>query len=98
LWSNDLQKKKGSIPALRILDSFNDDISTSIIVSESTFYEVANALRYKPDFRNEDVQHCVSYLLQLELEVKTLDNALLKESAKIGSDGQVTFYDAVPGA
>jgi len=88
-------KEDGSPAALRILDSFTNS-SLSVMISALTFYELANALTFKPDFSNEDVERCVSHLLQLELEVKELDDALLKESAKIAFEGKVTFYDAVP--
>ena len=74
-------KEEGSPTALRILDSFTNG-SLSVIISTLTFYELANALTFKPDFSNEDVEQCVSHLLQLELEVKQLDEALLKESAR----------------
>ncbi len=88
-------KEEGSLSALEILDSFIDE-SLPITVSELMFYEVANALRYKPDFSREEVQDCISHLLQLELEVRELDEALISESARIAFDGEVTFYDAVP--
>jgi predicted nucleic acid-binding protein len=88
-------KEERSDEAIRILDSLTD-ASLPIAVSELTFYEVANALRYKPGFSTEDVRHCISCLLQLELEVRKLDEALLGEAAKIAFDGNVTFYDAVP--
>ena len=66
------------------------------MLSEVSFYEVANALRYKPDFSDEDVQECISRLLKLELEVVKLSEILLRETTKIAFDGQVTFYDAIP--
>ena len=70
--------------------------SLTVKVSALAFYEPANALTFKPDFSNEDVERCVSHLLELELKVRELDNVLLKESAKISLDGKVTFYDAIP--
>lgn len=88
-------KEEGSDKALDILDSFTEG-TFSVVISELTFYEVANALRYKPDFSNEAVRRCVSSLLQLELEVRKLDDILLSETAKIAFGGGVTFYDAVP--
>jgi predicted nucleic acid-binding protein len=88
-------KEEGSQSAVRILDSFNDE-SLSIIISDLTFHELANALRYKPDFSPNDVKRCVSQLLELELEVRRLDDELLSESISISFDGGVSFYDAVP--
>ena len=88
-------KEEGSPSAIRILDSFTNG-SLNLTISALTFYEVANSLTFKPDFSNVDVERCVSHLLQLELEVRELDNALLKESTKIAFDGKVTFYDAIP--
>jgi len=90
-------KEEGSSSATRILDSFANG-SLQVAVSALTFYEAANALRYKRDFSSEDVQRCISYLLEMELDVRGLDVGLLVESLRIAFDGNVTFYDAVPAA
>ncbi len=88
-------KEEGSASALRILDSFANN-SLLVTISELTFYETANALRYKPDFSSEDVKRCVSYLMDLELDVRPLHEKLVGEATKVAFDGKVTFYDAVP--
>lgn len=88
-------KEEDSLLALGLLDSFTDG-SLSIIVSELTFCEVANALRYKPDFSSEYLNRCVSHLLELEFEVRKFDVTLLHETSRIAFEGGVTFYDAVP--
>jgi len=91
-------KEEGSSSALKLLDSFTEAGSLEITISELAFYEVANALRYKPGFSSEDVERCISNLLELELDVKKLDGPLLLESAEAAFVGKVTFYDAVPAA
>lgn len=88
-------KEEGSLQALGLLDSFTDG-SLAILASELTFYEVANALRYKPDFSSEDLNRCVTHLLGLEFEMRKFDDTLLHETARIAFDGGVTFYNAVP--
>lgn len=88
-------KEEGSSSALEILDKLTEG-SLLVVISDLTLYEVANALRYKPDFSSEEVKHCISSLLELELEVRELDEKLLSEIAEIAFDGEVTFYDAVP--
>ena len=90
-------KEEGSLLALELLDSFTDG-SLAILASELTFYEVSNALRYKPDFSSEEINRCVSHLLGLQFEIKKFDNTLLRETSRIAFDGGVTFYDAVPVA
>lgn len=90
-------KEEGSLLALGLLDSFTDG-SLAILVSELTLYEVANALRYKPDFSTEELKRCVSQLLELQFEIRKFDIALLNETARIAFEGGVTFYDAVPVA
>lgn len=87
----------GSERSISYLDSFTRG-SLSIVVSELAFYEVANALRYNPDFTFMDVRSSVEHLLNLKLDVKSLDTELVKESAQIAFDCNVTFYDAVPVA
>ena len=85
----------GSEKSISYLDSFIKG-SLSIAVSELVFYEVANALRYNPDFTSSDVKSSVEHLLNLKLDAKSLNAKLVKESAEIAFDCNVTFYDAVP--
>ena len=85
----------GSEKSISYLDSFIKG-SLSIAVSELVFYEVANALRYNPDFTPSDVKSSVEHLLNLKLDAKSLNAKLVKESAEIAFDCNVTFYDAVP--
>ncbi|MBI2125737.1 MAG: type II toxin-antitoxin system VapC family toxin [Thaumarchaeota archaeon] len=87
----------GSEKSISYLDSFIKG-SLSIAVSELVFYEVANALRYNPAFTSSDVKSSVEHLLNLKLDAKSLNAKLVKESAEIAFDCNVTFYDAVPVA
>jgi predicted nucleic acid-binding protein len=88
-------REEKSQNAVQLLDSFVNG-SLSIIVSDLAFYEVANALVFKPDFSREDMEGCISRLIDLDLETVKLDEILLGESSRIAFVGRVTFYDAVP--
>lgn len=90
-------REDGSEEATELMSSFVSG-SLSILVSGLVLYEVANALRYKPDFTGKDVEHSIEQLLRLELDVRNLSPDLVKESTKIAFDGDVTFYDALPVA
>ena len=83
--------------ALRIRDAFvRGDVE--LFISSLAFYEVTNALRYKPDFDEHKLKRAVDSLFMLHLNVVEVNSDLLKRSAEIAYDGNVTIYDAVPVA
>ncbi len=69
-----------------------------LIVTPLLFCEVANALRYKPDFDAKKLKEAIDALLDLQMEVEEISRGLLKRSAEIAFDTGVTIYDAVPVA
>ena len=87
----------GSEKSVSYLDSFVKG-SLSIVVTELVFYEVANALRYSPDFTPTEVKSSIDHLLNLKLDAKSLSAKLAEDSAEIAFNCNVTFYDAVPVA
>jgi predicted nucleic acid-binding protein len=68
---------------------------TSMLVSSSlVLYEVCNALRFNPNFREEDVSGAAANLLKLELEL--VDFSEVFESAVgLAFSQDITIYDAV---
>ena len=83
--------------ALRLRDSYTQG-SLKLTVSEVLIAEVANALRYKPDYDTEKLRKAVVSLLGLRLNIAHLSEPIVIRTVEIAYEGKVTFYDALPVA
>ena len=83
--------------ALRILDAYING-SLDLLVSHLLFYEVINALRYKPDFTIENLKRAIEALFKLHVKIIGLDEKTMMLSAEIALEDDVTIYDAIPVA
>ena len=83
--------------ALRLRDSYTQG-SLELAISEVLIAEVANALRYKPDYDAEKLREALASLLGLHLNIVRLSKAVVARTVEIAYDGKVTFYDALPVA
>ena len=83
--------------ALKLRDSHVQG-SLELTVSEVLIAEVANALRYKPDYDTEKLRKALTSLLGLHLNIMHLSEAILARTVEISYEGKVTFYDALPVA
>jgi predicted nucleic acid-binding protein len=83
--------------ALRLRDLYTQG-SLKLTVSEVLIAEVANALRYKPDYDTEKLRKAVNSLLSLRLNITHLSEPVVTRTVEIAYEGKVTFYDALPVA
>jgi predicted nucleic acid-binding protein len=83
--------------ALRLRDSYTQG-TLNLSVTEILITEVANALRYKPDYNPEKLTTALSSLLSLHMKIVHLDGGIMSRTTEIAYDGKVTFYDALPVA
>ncbi len=83
--------------ALRLRDSYVQG-SMELTVSEVLIAEVANALRYKPDYDSEKLREALVSLLGLHLNIMHLSETVVTRTIEIAFEGKVTFYDALPVA
>jgi len=60
--------------------------------------EVANALRYKPDYDTGRFTDAIDHLFRLHLIENPIDLELLSRSGEIAYKCDVTIYDAIPVA
>ena len=81
--------------ALKLRDSYTQG-SLKLTVSEILIAEVANALRYKPDYDTEKLTKALTSLLGLHLNIVNLNETILTRTVEIAYEGKVTFYDALP--
>lgn len=90
-------KETKSDKAVRLMDAHVEG-STELLISELLFCEVANALRYKPDYTVEKLKNAISQLFNLHMNVIPLTEKLTGRAGEIAYDADVTLYDALPVA
>jgi len=83
--------------ALRLRDSHVEG-TMDLWITPLLYYEVVNALRYKPEYDEKKLAESLGYLLNLHLNVATIGLNLLSRAGEIAYDGDVTVYDALPVA
>lgn len=81
--------------ALKLRDSHVEG-STALWITPLLYCEVANALRYKPDYSAEKLAEAMGHLLNLHLHAAPINFSILSRAGEIAYDGGVTIYDAVP--
>jgi predicted nucleic acid-binding protein len=67
-------------------------------VSDFLYHEVANALRYKPDYDEKKLASAVENLFGLHLNTWPVDATLMEKASTVAYRSEVTIYDAVPVA
>ena len=83
--------------ALKLLDSYMQG-TVELTISEILICEVANALRYKPDYDMQKWKTALAQLFNLHMNVTHLTEDLTYRTGEIAYEGKVTFYDALPVA
>jgi predicted nucleic acid-binding protein len=64
------------------------------VVPELLFYELANALRYNPNFSASDVKEALDSLLDMEFEIRRVDKKGMEEATAVAIKYNITVYDA----
>ncbi len=67
--------------------------SVFFTVPELLFYEIANALRYNPRFSLKDVQGAIRSVLDMGLDVRTVEQETLREVINLAFKYNSTVYD-----
>ena len=57
-------------------------------------YEIANALRYNPDFGVEDVKSAVTDLMDMQLSLQQLDERQIQKATDLAFNYGITIYDS----
>ena len=68
---------------------------SALFVSELTFLEILNAIRYAPKAKEEDGAEALHVLENLHLQVKPTDFDLLRKANAISWAYKITIYDAL---
>ncbi|MBI2552517.1 type II toxin-antitoxin system VapC family toxin [Candidatus Uhrbacteria bacterium] len=89
--------EEGAPEAMTIL---NDHVfgREEIFVPDILFYEIVNALRYKPDLDNPAVEKFIEVLSWFELKRIGTDEQFLKEILQVAREFDISGYDAAYAA
>src|SRR3990172_6253133 len=68
---------------------------STLFVSELTFLEILDAIRYGPKAKEEDGAEALHVLQNLHLQVKPTDFELLRKANAIAWAYKITIYDAL---
>lgn len=63
-----------------------------IVVPDLILYEISNALRYNPNFNEEDVNKAVQPLYDIEINIITPE--ILEKAVEIAYSKNISLYDA----
>jgi predicted nucleic acid-binding protein len=69
--------------------------TTTLFAPDLLVYEVANALRYKPDLSAEDLESCVESLFALDLELIMPSSSLIATAVRSSRQRGITAYDGI---
>jgi predicted nucleic acid-binding protein len=57
-------------------------------------YEVANSLRYNPDFGADDVKSAITDLLNMQMNLQLLDDEQVRRATELAFKHGITLYDS----
>ena len=66
----------------------------NIVVPDLILYEVANALRYNPNFKKEDVIKAINSLIDMDITIVVPMSNVLSKASEIAFETDSTFYDS----
>ncbi|MBI3037267.1 type II toxin-antitoxin system VapC family toxin [Candidatus Woesearchaeota archaeon] len=90
-WFNE---ESHSETALKVRDNFYKGLC-GIVVPDLLLYEFSNALRYNPNYTPEDVNKAVESLFELQIDIVVPTIEILKDSANLAMNCDISVYDAV---
>ncbi len=70
------------------------DCHCSMIAPDLLIYELANALRYNPNFTNKDVNAALDSVLSMNIDFKGVDDVVIARAIDIAFEFNVTVYDS----
>ncbi len=90
-------EEEGTPQALALRDSHVKG-HVALVSTPLLACELANALRYKPDYDHDRLVEAMNHYYNLHPREVPIDAQLLARSSEIAFSGNVTVYDAIPVA
>ncbi|PIU57676.1 MAG: hypothetical protein COS88_00445 [Chloroflexi bacterium CG07_land_8_20_14_0_80_51_10] len=66
-----------------------------LAVPDLVLYELANSLRYNPNFDEADVEQAVTSLFDMDIDIIAPISGLITEAIKLAFRHDITIYDAL---
>lgn len=66
----------------------------TIYVPDLLVYEIANALRYKPDLDRTQVQQALETLYDMQIKIENITAGVIRRAIEIAYSHDITVYDA----
>lgn len=66
----------------------------SVVVPDLLFYEIANALRYNPHLKSNDVKDALKAVIEMGFDVKGIETDIMDRAIEMAFKYNVTVYDA----
>lgn len=65
-----------------------------IVVPDLILYEISNALRYNPNFNQNDINKAIQSLFDIEINIITPTLEILERTIEIAYSKEISIYDA----
>lgn len=65
-----------------------------LIIPDLAIYEIANSLRYKPEFSSAEINRCCHALFDLDIDIVAPLPDLINPTTDLARQKEITFYDA----
>ena len=79
--------------AINLRNQILEKRSTAII-PDLLIYEIANALRYNPNFTENDIKKAVNTIFEMDFEIRQTEKAVMDSAIEIAVKKSVSVYDA----
>lgn len=83
----------GREQALALRDAYLEG-HTHLLAPDLLLYEVANVLRYKPDWDTSRVAQAIQSILRLKLQITSVSSGLLQRAVELAYEYELAVYDA----
>ncbi len=86
-------EEEGTDAALKIREAHIDG-TTTLSAPDLLLYELANALRYKPDFTEEKASRAITDIIDLEIDIISPSREIIEKAIKDAHLYDVAIYDS----
>jgi len=66
-----------------------------IIIPDLILYEISNALRFNPNFSEEDISEAIYSIFNMDMNIITPTQEIINEAIKISYSYKTSVYDAI---
>lgn len=86
-------EEKFTEEALKIREKIRNKEEVGVF-PDLLLYELSNALRYNPNFGEDDVKKAIKSILEMDMEIINLNSDILNDSISLAFQNDITIYDS----